>query len=335
LAVFLTTAVCLVVLSLFSLGNGRYLIAPGEALSLIFGSLISPEAISSGDGRAETVLFYLRLPRILLAMLAGGALSASGAAYQSLFRNPMVAPDILGVSAGAGTGASLALLWGLSGASLSAMAFTGGLLAVLIVMGAARAMGPDGSMVTMILTGVVVGSLFAALGSFIKYLAASSDNLSSLVLWLMGSFAHAGAWPGIKILALCSVMGLVPLFFSGWSLNAMSFGEEEAASMGVDVKKLRALVILSATLLTASTVALCGLIGWVGLIVPHLARFLIGPNFTTLLPVSYAIGAFFTLAADTLVRLLLPGEMPVGIVTSVIGAPLFIYILYGSRNAWR
>jgi iron complex transport system permease protein len=335
IAVFLITLAGLILLSLYSLGNGRYLIAPGELLSLILESFFGYGEGDLGDSRAGVVLFYLRLPRILLSILAGGALAASGAAYQSLFKNPMVAPDILGVTSGAGAGASLALLWGLSGVSLQVMAFSGGLLAVLIVMGTSRTLGPDSSMVTLILTGVVVSSLFAALGSFIKYMAASTDNLSGLVLWLMGSFAHAGAWPGIRLLFIFSVIGLIPLFLAGWSLNAMSFGEEEAASLGVDVGRLKLTVIFSSTLLTASVAALCGLVGWVGLIVPHLARFLTGPNFATLLPVSYVLGAFFTLAADSLVRLVLPGEMPVGIVTSVIGAPLFIHILKRSRQSFR
>jgi iron complex transport system permease protein len=324
----------LIILFLFSMGHGAYHLDLSRVLGITLNKLLGNPTFPQ-DINAEVVLFKLRLPRIILAILVGGALASAGAAYQCLFRNPMVAPDILGVSSGAGVGASLAIMWGLSSIAIELFAFAGGLIAVLLVMGVTRSLGPNRSLVTMILVGVVVSSLFAAFGSLIKYLSASTDNLANLVLWLMGSFAHAGDISGVGVLFFCSVLGVGTLVISGWSLNTLSFGEEEALAMGVDVFRLRILVIFASTLLTASSVALCGLIGWVGLIVPHLVRFLVGPNFTVLLPLSYLIGALFTLCADILVRLLLPGEMPVGIVTSIIGAPLFIYILWRSHSAWH
>ncbi|MDR2352875.1 MAG: iron ABC transporter permease [Deltaproteobacteria bacterium] len=323
----------LIFLFFFSLGHGTYSLDWSRVLGIVLNKLLGNPTFPQ-DINDEVVLFQLRLPRIILAILVGGALASAGAAYQSLFRNPMAAPDILGVSSGAGVGASLAILWGLSSLAIEILAFIGGLMAVLIVMGVTRSLGPNRSLVTMILVGVVVSSLFAAFGSLIKYLSASTDNLANLVLWLMGSFAHAGDISGVGVLFFCSVLGIGALLVSGWGLNALTFGEEEALSLGVDVFKLRILIILASTLLTATSVALCGIIGWVGLIVPHLVRFLVGPNFTVLLPLSYLMGALFTLGADILVRLILPGEMPVGIVTSIIGAPFFIYILWRTHNTW-
>jgi iron complex transport system permease protein len=319
-------AALILLLSVAALGSGRLEIGWGDLASLL-ALKIRGGALSPDEATAWAVLVNLRLPRLSLALLAGGALSASGAAYQCLFRNPLVSPDILGVTSGAGAGAALAIILGLSGAWLHLLAFGGGAVSVFLVVAVSRLAGRNSSMVVIVLAGVAVSSLFTALGSFLKYLTVHTESLSLITLWLMGSFARTSSWGDLGTLALFSLIGLGLLFQAGWRLNALAFGEEEAASLGVNTSRVRLQVIGASTLLTASTVALCGMIGWVGLIVPHLARLKVGPSFTSLLPASFLLGALFALGADCLVRLALPGEMPVGIVTSSFGAPLFIRIL--------
>jgi iron complex transport system permease protein len=317
-----------------SLGLGRADISWSETIRLL-GLKLTGQAVDPALRREEVVLFSIRLPRILLAFMVGAALSLAGAAYQALFRNPMVAPDILGVSSGAGVGASLAIVWGLPTIGLHLMAFLFGLGAVFLVVFVARIVGQGKSILVLILVGVVVSSLFGAVGSFIKYLSVDDQTLSAMVLWLMGSFAQSGAWRNAPIMAVALALGVIPLYLTRWRVNALAFGEEEAQALGVNVEKLRLFVIFASTLLTASAVALCGLIGWVGLIIPHLARFLVGPNFSRLLPATLLGGGLFMLVVDSVVRVALPGEMPVGIVTSILGAPLFIYILCVGRKVWN
>jgi iron complex transport system permease protein len=307
---------------------------PLEVTAKLFWLKLTGAEIDPIYRQADVILFMIRLPRIIMAFLVGGSLSAAGAAYQALFRNPMVAPDILGVSSGAGVGASLAIIMGLSSAGLHFMAFIFGLGAVFIVLFVTEIVGHGKSLLVLILVGVVVSALFGALGSFIKYLSTDDQNLSSMVLWLMGSFSHSGAWSNVLIMLAAFIFGTVPLYLIRWPINALAFGEEQAESMGISYDKLRLIIILASTVLTASSVALCGLIGWLGLIIPHLARFLAGPNFARLFPITLLGGGLFMLIVDSVVRIVLPGEMPVGIVTSLVGAPLFIYILCLGRKVW-
>jgi iron complex transport system permease protein len=283
----------------------------------------------------EVVVFSIRLPRIFLSILVGGALSVSGAVYQNLFRNPMVAPDILGVSSGAGVGASLAIVIGFPSPLIHLTAFVFGLSAVFLVVTISQIAGHNRSLVVMILVGVVVSSLFSAFGSFLKYISSDDQSLTNIVLWLMGSFAQASSWTNVLILLGVTILAYIPLFFVSYRINALAFGEEEASSMGVNVSGLKIIIILCATLMTATATAICGLIGWVGLLIPHLCRFIVGPNFQILLPTSLLAGGLFMLLVDSLVRLVFPGEMPVGIITSLAGAPLFIYVLCRSTLKWN
>jgi iron complex transport system permease protein len=316
-----------------SLSLGRHDVPFATTLKLAFRELTG-QPIEAQDKQAAVVLFLIRLPRILMAFLVGAALSVAGAAYQALFRNPMVAPDILGVSSGAGVGASIALVLGFSTVGFHFMAFAFGLGAVFLVLLVTRIVGHGKSLLVMILVGVVISSLFGALGSFIKYLSADDQTLTAMVLWLMGSFAKSGAWANVPVMLIAFVVGVGPLYLSRWQINALAFGEEEAQAMGVSFERLRLLIVCASTVLTASAVALCGLIGWVGLIIPHLARFLVGPNFGRLMPSVLLGGGLFMVIVDSVVRIILPGEMPVGIVTSLIGAPLFIYVLCLGRKVW-
>ncbi|MDR1051588.1 MAG: iron ABC transporter permease [Deltaproteobacteria bacterium] len=326
------TAAVLLTMAL-SLSRGRQEIPLETVARLVWLKIVSAE-IPPDLRQAETILFFIRLPRIALSFLVGASLSVSGAAFQALFRNPLVAPDILGVSGGAGVGATLAIMLGCGSALLHLAAFSCGLGAVALILAAARLLDKNSSLLVLLLTGMVVSSLFSALGSLLKYLSSDELVLTSMVLWLMGSFAHAGSWPNVGLASLAAVLGVVPLLLARWSVDALAFGEEDARALGVDHRRLRLLLVVCATLLTASSVALCGLVGWVGLIVPHLARLLVGPNFGRLLPAAALGGGWFMLLADFLIRVVLPGEMPVGVVTALVGAPIFVYVLGAGRNKW-
>jgi iron complex transport system permease protein len=289
--------------------------------------------ISVSEG-VLTVIFDIRIPRIIAALLIGIALSVSGAAFQGTFRNPLVSPDILGVSAGAGFGATLAIVysWGTLGIALSAFGF--GLLAVWLTYFIGNLLKKSGEItLILVLGGILVGTVFTSLVSLIKAVADPYEKLPAITYWLMGSLASIRV-SDIYLVILPMIIGLIPLLLLRWKLNLLAFGDEEAQSMGVNTNRLRLVVIICATLLTASAVSISGMIGWVGLVIPHFARALTGPNYQSLLPVSMAVGGSFLLVVDTLARTLLTMEIPLGILTSLIGAPFFIYLLAHSRRGW-
>lgn len=273
----------------------------------------------------EKVLFHIRLPRLAMACLVGCALAGAGCAYQGVFQNPMASPDILGASRGAAFGASLAILLGAGGAVVMGAAFLSGLVSLaLVLLASAQAKGKR--VVNLILAGIIVSSLFEAGTSYIKLVADPSDTLPSITYWLMGSLAGADGrelrflfWP---VLAGCAV-----LFFLRWQLGILTLGEDEARAMGVNTAVVRMAVLLSATLLTAASVSVAGVISWVGLVVPHLARKLVGGNYRHLVPASMLLGALFLLVVDGISRNLLLTEIPLGILTAVVGAPFFLYLM--------
>lgn len=292
----------------------RILTAPGQA------------------GIPGVVLLQVRLPRILAGILLGGGLSVSGAAYQGLFNNPMVSPDILGASAGAGFGAALGILLGWSIAGIQTLSFAGGLLAVFLAWTLAAGTTRRGDPVLiLVLVGILIGSVFASLLSLLKYVADPYAKLPAITFWLMGSLASMNpsdiAFAGVPIVA-----GLVPLMLLRWRLNVLGFGDEEARALGVNTGRLRLIVIVCATLVTAAGVSIAGMIGWVGLVVPHLARMIAGPNHKTLLPASLAIGSCFLLLVDDVARSIYATEIPLGILTSLIGAPFFLYLLLRAQR---
>ena len=275
------------------------------------------------------------MPRIVAAILTGGALSLSGAAYQGLFRNPMVSPDILGVSSGAGFGAALAILlsFGIIGIQLSA--FFMGLVSVCLALSISKIMGHghDKTLI-LILSGMIVGALFSALISLMKYVGDSEFKLPDITFWLMGSLS-AVTMDDLKFVAPIIVLASIPILLSSWKLNVLSFGDDEAQTLGINTKVLRIVVISSASLLTASVVCVTGLIGWVGLIIPHFARFVVGPNHRILLPASFLMGGVFMLLVDDLARSIASLEIPLGIITSLIGAPMFFILLkLSSKKVW-
>ncbi len=332
--VSVSLTIALVLLAGFSLGLGRFGLPWSEVVRTIWGALTGDSSVL--ESQQHAVLFAVRIPRILMAILVGAALAASGASYQGLFRNPLVSPDLLGVASGASVGACAAMLLSLPSAGIQAMAFASGLLAVVLVLGLGSAVGrySGGGVLILVLAGIVVSSLCSALTSLIKYLAPADDKLPEITFWLMGSFARSGGWTNVYLLLGVLVVGGLPLMMLRWKLNVMTFGDEEAKSLGVDTRRVRIVVIACATLLTASTVALCGVIGWVGLVIPHLCRFLVGPNYLGLLPVSMLAGSVFMLTVDDAARALTAGEIPLGVLTAIIGAPAFIYLLFRGQRAW-
>lgn len=317
-----------------SLSLGQYSI-PLYQIRDLFISQITQQPLDAAEQKAATVLFLIRIPRIILALLVGAALSASGAAYQGVFKNPMVSPDILGVAGGAGVGAAIALLLDFPTIGVHLFSFLFGIGAVSLVLMLSRLVGKSqGTLLIMVLSGVVISSIFSALTSLIKYLADANDKLPEITFWLMGSFARSGSYQNILIMGLVLIVGGIPLLLYRWQMNVLTFGDEEAQSLGIDVKKTRFIIICCASLLTASSVCLCGTIGWVGLIMPHITRMLVGPNYKVLLPITLLSGGLFMLIVDNVARLLVPGELPIGILTALIGAPLFIYMLFKGRSDW-
>lgn len=323
----------MIILIFVSFMLGRYPVAPGDVVKILASRVIPIE--HTWEQLVETVLFQIRLPRVIAALLVGGSLAVAGAAYQGLFRNPMVSPDLLGASAGACVGACGMMLFDLKGAWITFGAFIMGMLAVGLSYILSKAVGRGGDMILLlVLCGMTVKTLFMSIVSVIKYLADTEDQLPAITYWLMGSIAKVD-YHDILFFIIPFLIGFIPLMAIRWKLNILSFGEEEARSLGINVSRLRLVCIFCATLLTASVVAIAGDIGWVGLMIPHLVRFLVGPNNKKLLPLSLIVGAGFMLIVDNCCRCLLAYEIPLGVLTSFIGAPFFILILYKSRGGTR
>lgn len=316
-----------------SLQIGRYGVAPADALRVFQQALTGtlPET-----DQTAAVLLDVRLPRIGLAIVAGAAVSAAGAAFQGLFRNPLVSPDLLGVASGASVGACIAILLSLSSPMIQLFSFVSGLAAVLLVVGVSTAVTrtSGGGLLIMVLSGIVISSLASAVTSLTKYLAPTETKLPEITFWLMGSFARSGSIANLALLSAVFVLAAAPLLLLRWKLNVMSFGEEEARALGINTVRIRLVIITCATLLTASTVALCGVIGWVGLVIPHMCRFLVGPNYLALLPSSMVLGSCFMLGVDNVARAATAGEIPLSIVTSLIGAPIFLHLLFKGQRSW-
>ena len=332
-ATIVTTIVSIVVLFVLfvvSLGLGRATIPPAEVLGILGQQFFGLQ----GDYAAGnvTIVINVRLPRICAAMLVGSALAISGATYQGLFKNPMVSPDILGASAGASFGAALALLLTNGGGIVEISAFVLGFVAVMLTYFSSKRIGHGTNMtLLLVLCGLIVGTLFQSFVSIIKYTADPDSKLPEITYWLMGSIAKV-TWADLRIFLIPFVLGAVPLLLLRWRLNTLAFGDAEAVSLGVNVPLLRAILILCSTLLTASVVAIAGVVGWVGLIIPHMVRFITGPDNRIVLPLSLVFGAGFLVIVDTACRTLMASEIPLGILTSIIGAPFFFFILLKTRK---
>lgn len=284
------------------------------------------------DVNLDTALFNIRFPRLLMVLLVGAALAAAGASYQGMFKNPLVSPDLLGASAGASFGACLAMLLNMSNLFIQLFAFAGGLAAVGLVMLLNRVIRSD-ALLGLVLGGILVSSLFSSGSSIIKLVADADDKLPSITFWLMGSFAGIDMHD-LLLALLPMLLGFVLLLSQRWKLNVLSFGEEEARSLGVNTGRTRAIVIFGATLLTSCSVAVAGVIGWIGLVVPHLARAVVGPNYKALIPATMIIGAVFLLIVDNFCRLIFAVEIPIGLLTSVLGIPFFVFIYAKNMKGW-
>ena len=311
----------LAALVLFGLCLGRYGMSPGEVLATLFPGLNPGVAITK---TMRNVVFNIRLPRVLLALLCGAGLSAAGAGFQALFANPLAAPDTLGVATGASFGAALGILLGLPMLLTQLLAMAFGLMAAGAAVLLSRGVG-QGTL-ALVLAGMVVGALFSALVSLAKYVADARDVLPAITFWLMGSLS--GATPArLMAVAPFVVSCAGTLFLLRWRLNALALDGQEAESLGVNVRRVRLMTLAAGAMVTAASVALCGLIGWVGLLVPHAARLALGSDNRRVVPASLAFGAAFLLAVDTIARTAGSGEIPISILTAIIGAPVFMLLL--------
>lgn len=308
------------------LAAGPIALGPTELLRSLLGG---PNA----EGQATTVVWSLRLPRLAAALLVGAALSAAGTAYQAMFRNPLVSPDILGASAGAGMGAALAILFGVPTLGIQGAAFAGGLAAVgLVTLVAGRVRRHDPVLV-LVLAGIAIGTLFSAGISLAKVLADPTVQLPSITFWLLGGLGASSPADVARAAPLVAA-GLLPLFLLRHRVDLLTLADEEAAALGEDVPRLRFTLIVGATLVTGASVAIAGVVGWVGLVVPHAARLLVGPRFARSLPASLLLGAAFVAIADTLARSAAAIELPLGILTALVGAPAFLWLLArGGRSS--
>ncbi|MCC7371680.1 MAG: iron ABC transporter permease [Chloroflexi bacterium] len=312
-----------VALFLVSFPLGRYPIPVDTVLGILGSQLVSLPR--TWTDTMETVVLQVRLPRILAALLIGAALAASGAAYQNVFTNPLVSPAILGVSAGAGFGAALAIVLQLPWLAVQGSAFVFAIVATGLALLIGRWVGA-GSTVVLVLGGLVISALFQALISILQYLANPVDTLPTITFWLMGGLSRVSmrdvlfaVWP---VALSCGL-----LYAVRWQVQVLALGSDEATALGIDRSRVWAIVIVSATLMTATVVSIGGIIGWVGLLVPHMARMVVGPNFPVLLPASILMGGGFLLLVDNIGRSAGPLEIPLGILTALIGAPFFIVLL--------
>ena len=317
----IVTAAVILVMFFAAICMGQFRITIPQVFSEMFAG---GETVK---GNINTVIFNIRIPRIIMALISGAGLAVSGAAFQSLFANPLATPDTLGVANGASFGAALGLLLGLGSFGVQVLALAFGITAVALVFAVTRGFGKSSpSMIMVILAGLVISSLFAALVSLVKYLADPQDTLPAITFWLMGRFSNITKANMILSIPFIAV-GTILILLLRFRLNAMSLSEDEARSMGINLKKVRALVIIAASMTTAAVVSVCGVIGWVGLLIPHIARMLFGNDNRYVVPASLMFGAVFMLAIDTAARCVAASEIPVSILTAVIGAPVFILLL--------
>ncbi|WP_245920455.1 FecCD family ABC transporter permease [Methanospirillum stamsii] len=318
------------ILSLVSLFIGQYTLDPATVFTILLSPVFHPD--STWTEAQANVIFNIRIPRILGAFLIGGGLSVAGAVYQSLFRNPMVSPDILGVSSGAGFGAAIAILFSLPLLLIEASAFFFGLLSVGFAITLSRIYKGE-SILVLVLSGIIMSSLFTSLISLVKFVADPTSKLPAITYWLMGSLS-AVTMPDILLAGVFIIPGVAYCILIGWRLNVFSLGDEEAGALGVDTRRMKYILILISTMITAYSVCICGIIGWIGLVIPHLGRMLVGPDNACLIPVSFFLGAAYLILIDNIARNATTAEIPLGILTAIVGVPFFAYIMARRDVGW-
>lgn len=314
----ITGCIATLFLALIALCLGQYTIALQDVIKVL--TLQEVDLVN-----AETVIFNIRIPRILVSLIVGSGLATAGASFQALFSNPLATPDTLGCANGASFGAALGILLGLNALGIQISALIFGILAVVLVFVFTRYRHANQIMM-IILGGMVVSSLFSALVSLIKYVADPNDVLPVITFWLMGSFSNStvrSLYTGVPMI----ILGMMILYLMRYRMNALSLKEEEAASLGINVRQNRMIVIIASSLITASVVSMCGVVGWVGLLIPHISRMLFGNNHTKVIPGCIVFGALFMLIIDTIARCMYQAEIPVSILTAIIGAPVFLLLL--------
>lgn len=322
----------LVILCVAAFAVGQFPVSPHDLFAVLWAKISGvPSHVAPA---IDAVVWRIRLPRIAAAVMVGAALAGAGSTYQGLFRNPLVSPDILGVAAGAGLGAVLGIFLSLPILVVEFLAFAGGLGAVAIVYLIGASMRGRDPILVLVLAGVAMGTLLGAAIALVKVFADPYNQLPAITFWLLGSLTGV-TLPDLGAALPAIVIGLVPLYLLRWRMNVMTLGEEEARALGVNTTALRLLFIAGATLITSASVSIAGIIGWIGLIIPHVARLIAGPEFSRLLPVSMAIGAAYLLLVDTLARTMAAIEIPIGVLTAFIGAPFFLWLLASSRRGWQ
>lgn len=320
----------LVALSLFL---GRYMIPPKQILQILGNQFLGFHFEPTWTISAETVILQVRLPRAVMAGLVGAGLSMSGAAFQGMFQNPLVSPFILGVSSGASFGAALGLVLELPALAVQGLAFIFGILAVAIAYFLAHIYKAT-PILMLVLSGMVVSTFFQALLSIIKFVADDEEKLPAITFWLMGSLGSIE----VKDLAIAVIpisLAIVVLFLLRWKLNVLSMGDRESRSLGVNSELIKAIIIVATTIITSTAVAFSGIIGWVGQVIPHLCRMIVGPDHKVLIPATMLVGAGYLILIDNLCRLLTANEIPIGILTAIIGAPVFAYLLRKTKGGWN
>lgn len=315
-------SVAIVVLFFVSMCVGRYSISVSEVFRYFTGQEVAD--------MSARVISYLRIPRTLIALLIGCALSVSGAVYQSVFNNRLVSPDLLGVSSGASVGACLAILLGLSAASISVFAFLTGFIAVTLTVLIAKIF-KNKSSVVLILSGIAIGGLMSSCVGLMKYLADNELKLAEMTYWLLGDVSGTTMKDVYIMLPITLVFSVIAIVFS-WRLNAVSLGEKEAITLGINYKATMTIMIISATVLTAGAVAVSGTVGWIGLVIPNVVRLMVGSDNRKVIPISMLLGSSFMIIVDMLARSIAPNEIPLSVITGVIGTPLFIYAIFKKRR---
>lgn len=330
--IFALLVLLLVALVLLALSIGNYPVGISDIVRDIAARCGLAHTSASQAQMLQTVVYEIRLPRVLTAILVGVSLACSGTAYQAAFRNPLVSPGILGVLAGASFGATLALLMGGSWIMLQVMAFAFGILAVVLGVGIGSMFGSV-TMVLLVLGGIISGAMFSALLSIVKYVADPEDQLPTIIYWLMGNLGLAQI-SEVALLAIPVLLCVAVLWAMARALDILSMGDDEARALGVPVVWVRYGVIAAATFASAISVSLAGMIGWIGLLAPHIARLLIGPGNHRLIPASALIGACFLIAADCVARTISQVEIPIGIVTECLGLPVFLLVIHRAKKGW-
>ncbi len=330
LPLFIILTGALFILALVSLGMGRLNIPPATTLRIVCGRFVP--LTPDWSATWESVVWDVRFPRLVAGMLVGGGLALSGASFQGIFRNPLVSPHILGVSAGAGFGAALGLLFSGHIVVVQALAFIFGVLTVAVTYALSRTYRSS-QMLMLVLSGIIVGGFFSALLSLVKYIADPLNKMPAIVFWLLGSLNNVSN-ADLASTAPIFLSGMLAIMLVRWRINLLAMGDDEARALGVHTTHLSALIIFCATVITSAAVSISGVIGWIGLVIPHMGRILVGPDHKLLVPASALLGAIFLVLVDLCSRSLLAVEIPIGILTGLIGAPVFAWLLHKNRSGW-